>query len=471
MGKKIRTFQDYDAAKTKREQQFDTTVQSELELLLAKEFQKSLGNIRILPVMLHPLRLMEALAQGFEGIYQLYVEQRRPVLLPKIESQRVLKSFQENIHDLLCAGIYHAREEESGVLSRAKKESFYVRVVDVVKELTEQRPYECLKQEYPEVQTIIRSFYLPEREEDIQRLRTVTEVLRREKYVSRDQAEAIVQLLFPPEKVSAFSIQTPSARLKTPAPVPLLAEHKFTASTPEESLEYLTVVLRLPRETAQSYANQVTLQQLNELHQGMNDAVGDEYTFKIIQANPDVIMYPSENLLTKYLTTLQVVQRRIKSNGDTEKLEQEFGLENNVQKYADLEQLLELKRQLFQETGKYQPTLPLEIPAEDFQVYVSRYALLKRNHAMEPRLDSLIRTGEFIVGENEHWGGEGTTTGARGRNILKIVKTELNRLFEDLGYDSPECEINFGQHTLRVPEKTQQLLGEMRDKAYSLQKK
>ncbi len=470
MAAKIRTFIDYDAAKAKREQQFDAAVQSELERLLMAEFQKSAGSIRMLPVIVHPLRLMQALSRGFEGIYQLYVEQQRPVLLPKIVSWRTLKSFQENIYDLLCAGIHRAREQE-GVLSKDEKESFYTRMVDAVKEFAEHKQYEYLKQEYLDVQKIIRSFHLPEKEEDIDMLRTVTEVLRRERYVGRDQAEAIIRLLFPPQKVRNLIVQKPPEMPKTPPPPTLPPKIDSPASSPEESIEYLMVVLRLPRETAQSYAGQVTLQQLREFRQGMNDAVGDEYADKLIHANPRLVLYPSENLFTKYITTLQIVQRRIKSGENTEKLEEGFGFEGNVEKYASLEQLLELKRRLFQETGKYQVAAQQKVPAEDYRVYVSRYALLKQNQAMEQRLDSLIRTGEFIVDGNEHWKGERATTGARGKNILKVIRTELNHLFKDLGYGSPGCEINFGQQKLTVPERTQGLLRQIRDNAYQLQQK
>ncbi len=470
MAKKIRTFPEYDVARRERELNLPQAIESKLEQIIQKNRRKTERQLGGVEIISHPINFMKALLEGPEGIMQLYVKQQTERYTPQAEQKAIVDYFQQNMGELIGCSVSISKPH--GSLSESQKQSFYARFLDNVKEFTDSKHFASFKIRYTKTEELVRGFHPPEQEEEFSTVATVTEGLCREKYITRENADTIMRLLSPRKEVQVFPIQFPPARRKTPAPVPLPAEPIFTVSTPEESLEYLTVVLRLPREAAQSYADQVTLQQLREFQQGINDAVGEEYAGKLVQANPSLVLYPSENLFTKYLTTLQVVQGRIRSNGDMEKLEREFGLESNVDKYASLEQLLELKRKLFQETAKYHTAAPPENPVEDFKVYVSRYAILQKIPVMEQRLDSLIKQGEFTVGRKEHWGERSRKTGgARGRNILTILRTELNHLFTDLGYDSPGCEINFDRHILSVPQKTQQLLSEIRDKVYQSQKK
>ncbi len=471
MARKIRTFREYDAARRERELNLPQVIESKLEQEIKLNINKQQKELGAIAIIAHSADFFKALWKGPEGIMRFYLEQQVKQHAPQAEREATLEYFQQNIRELIGCGV--SLSKPYGALNDDQKQSFYARFLDNVKEFTDSKYFAPFKTQYSGIEDLLHGFHPPEREEELSAVATVTEGLCREKYITRENADTIIKLLSSEKNGEAFPVRHLPARGKTPAPVPeqtiMGNEDK---STREERMEYLTMVLRLPPETAQSYANQVTLRQLDELHQGMNDAVGDEYTFKIIQANPRVIMYPSGNLLTKYLTTLQVVQGRIRSNGDKEELERKFGLENNVERYASLEQLLELKRQLFQETGKYHTAVPAENTADDFSVYVSRYALLQKIPVMEQRLDSLIEKGEFTVGTKEHWGERSRKSdGARGGEILRIVKKELNHLFADLGYDSPQCETNFGQNKLSVPPKTQQLLGEIRDRAYQSLKK
>ena len=468
MAKKIRTFQDYDNARRERELNLPEAIESKLEQKIKLNINKEQRELGVIAIVAHPTDFMKALLRGSEGVLQFYLEQKVKQYTPQAEQEAQLDYFQQNMHELIVCGVFISKPHPS--LDDSQKQSFYTRFLDNVNEFIDLKHFSHFKTKYSGVEDLVSGFHPPEREDEFGAVTTVTNGLCREKYITRDNADTIIRLLSPRQEVQDLPIRPSSARGRTPAPVPeqIVTRSK---STKEERLEYITAVLKLPREKAQTYADHITLQQLNELHQGMNDTLGDEYARKIIQANPGVVLYPSENLFTKYLTTLQVVQGRIRSNGDKEELEEKFGIKNNVLKYASLEQLLELKRQLFQETGQYHPTTLDESPPEDFQVYVSRYAILKRNPAMEPRLDSLVRTGELLVGGDEHWSGEGTTAGPRGRNILTKIRTELNHLFTDLGYESPRCEINFNDHKLMIPSNTQQLLSGIRDQAYQAQKK
>ena len=465
MAKKIRTFSDYDAARREREFNLPQAIESKLEQKIRiniKKEERELGGVAIIA---HPADFLKVLFKGPEEMIRLYLEQQGERHTPQAEQETQLDYFQQNMRELIGCGVSISKPHTS--LEDSQQQSFYARFLDNVKELTDSKHFAPFKLKYSGVEDLLMGFHPPQKgEERFESLIAVTEGLCRERHITRENADTIVRLLSPRPERQTLPARTSPARGRTPAPKKSTYEPNHPASTADEVREYLSVVLRLPKETADSYADKVTLLQLCEFHQGLYGAVGAENAQKLIQHNPGLVLYPSENIFTKYLTTLQVVQGRIRSNGDQEKLGQEFGLGSNVEKYASLEQLLELKRKLFQGTGNYQTIDPPEAPSHNFQVYVSRYALLKRNPAMEPRLDSLVRTGELLVGEHEHWSGEGTTAGPRGRDILKKIRTELNHLFTDLGYGSPECEINFGQHTLAVPPRTQQLLGQIRDRAY-----
>ncbi len=404
MAQKIRTFAEYDAARRERELNLPQMIESKLEQMILLNIRKSQKKLGEVEMIFHPIDFIDALVQGPKEMMRLYVEQQTKQHTPQAEQEATLKYFQQNIHELIVCGVSISKPQ--GSLDENQKQSFYARFLDNVKEFTDSEHFTSFKIRYSEMEGLLRGFRPPEREEkEFQAVVSVTEGLCRERYITRENADTIIRLLSSEKKEETFPARPLPARGRTPAPVSeQTSRRNQDRSTQEERMEYLTMVLRLPREKAQLYVDKVTLLQLDELHQGMNDAVGAEYAGKLIQANPGMILYPSENLLTKYLTTLQVVRGRIRSNGDKEELERKFGLENNVERYANLEQLLELKRQLFQETGKYQTTASAAFPTKDFQVYVSRYALLQRIPVMEQRLDSLIENGQLIVDRKEHWG-------------------------------------------------------------------
>ena len=96
--------------------------------------------------------------------------------------------------------------------------------------------------------------------------------------------------------------------------------------------------------------------------------------------------------------------------------------------------------------------------------------LHKRNENSRRYLNFLIGQGYLEVGENEHWTVSDRDTNQRGRNILKIIRSQLNHVFSELGYEKPQIEINFGQHKLTIGNHAKSKLVEIRDRAYKLQK-
>lgn len=78
-------------------------------------------------------------------------------------------------------------------------------------------------------------------------------------------------------------------------------------------------------------------------------------------------------------------------------------------------------------------------------------------------LNLLIENGYLVVDRHEHWCKSKHSDGMRGLNIIKAVTFQLSTSFSDLGLGRPEFEINYGTHTLKISEKTQEQLKKIRD--------
>lgn len=79
-------------------------------------------------------------------------------------------------------------------------------------------------------------------------------------------------------------------------------------------------------------------------------------------------------------------------------------------------------------------------------------------------LNSLIEEGCLVVARHEHWCKSKLDDGMRGLNIIKVISLQLKTSFSDLGLEKPEVEINYGTHTLKISDKTQEKLRKIRDK-------
>ncbi|MDO8656333.1 MAG: hypothetical protein Q7K45_03780, partial [Nanoarchaeota archaeon] len=204
-------------------------------------------------------------------------------------------------------------------------------------------------------------FHPPEREDEFDAVTTVTNGLCRERYITRENADTIVRLLSPRQEVQAFPILSSPARRKTPPPISKQIVTR-SRSTKEERLEYLTVLFNLDVEPATHIADNATLEQLEEMQSEMKNMLGENYFLKMVTINPAILLYPAENVFTKYHRTLSLVVGRIKRNGDREILEQRFGVESNLERYVSLEKLTQLKQELLATTGEYAPA-PMQTEA------------------------------------------------------------------------------------------------------------
>lgn len=416
MARKIRSFAEYDAVKAEREEEFEVQVESRLERLVLEELKKkerTAGLFRY--VFQHPVELVGFVLGGSRELLRISIENNRERFRSRAQREQFLQNFGSNIHDLVRGSVYlsHRHDEK---LPEDARQSLYLRFLDELKDLVDKGD-PGFKQEYPEASEIGRGFHPPEREEEFERVKKVIYGLQRRKYITLQNAETLIRLLAP----CTQRIMVPGRQLSskppreeaTPAREATLAIERKERKPAEESaplpafsthqdrVEYLTLLLNRSDEMVQRYAHELSLKQLEDVHERLRETVGEEYAVQLLQANPAILGYVGEKLFSKYLKTLREVQERIRRNGSKDDVAGRFGLEKNRERYAHLEQLLELKRELFAATGSYaQVEKAQKGPQKEFDLEEYKNRLLAR-----AGLDIDIVRG-FTEGKTAHFKGE-----------------------------------------------------------------
>ena len=432
MGKKIRSFTDYQAAKAERERTFEERVESELERLIRKDARKTLRDKRPIAIYAPLHRILEATVRGRRGLVKLYVENKRSELQGEVKRQLHQQQFRENVQDLVRCGVYLSQMSAGGRAD--ERQRLYVHFLDELKELSKNRYCQTVSVEVPEISELLHGHTAPPGKEEIGRVRAVLIGLQKKEYLTKKNAVTLRELLTPsalPEGITVSpSTHTGSGRKK---------EKETTLSTetglffrpegPErydEQVEYLTALFRLSLEVAQRYAGQITLSQLDELHERLKEVVGNQ-AVALVNRNPVILTYQTESKFTKYITTLNLVTERIKRNGSKGvDLTAKYGVENNLERYADLEQLLALKRELFTELGEYvSPETPS--PQQKFEIEAYKSKLLQRAGLEE----SIVRA--FTEGKTSQFKGEAYIPKEyfRKNAIGKVDASTLSQHFED----------------------------------------
>lgn len=93
---------------------------------------------------------------------------------------------------------------------------------------------------------------------------------------------------------------------------------------------------------------------------------------------------------------------------------------------------------------------------------LARYRLLQDHSQSVRYLDVLIKSGELIIGNNEHWTMH-QADGPRGGQICKSLREQINWVYDDLGLLRPKVNINHGQKKIIVSEETRELLGQIKE--------
>ena len=366
--RKIRSFAEYDRIRKEREEQFPQQVESQLEKLILKDF--AIGN-NFVGVRLQSFSaVLEILVHGPQLALQAQIQRRKQELQPLIEKTLLLAQFQENMHDLIRCGVYLSKTTNSAIPAD-EKQSFYSRFIDEIKQLTDYSAYRDFFNQYPDVSSLLRGFHYPQREDELDRLQSVLTGLRRKNYLTAENVQTIAglltrTLLVPTAAKSETFPVTSRVRGKTPPPVEEAAAERWT--TPEK-MDYLTIVFQLSTAVAKQYAERVSLHDIEELREKLFNLVGEDYARRLLQTNPAILLYSEEALLTKYLTTLTVVQQRLKHKNGQD-LEAKFGIHVSFERYTSLEKILELKREVCRTTGLY--TVPTaaeeEFDVEEYKV-------------------------------------------------------------------------------------------------------
>jgi len=339
--------------------------------------------------------------------------------------------FKDNIRNLTVS-LY---QYTSDALTTEEKEEVETRLVNQWINIAEYHP------------TIISDVMVP-----------FISTLRNQQLIPRKQAKTLIDILKRTEKPIKRTITTEIPQIRKE-----LKKPKEEINQTEDCREYMMNALGLDKKIADYYASQVQLETIHHIQHELKTTFGDIYT-EIIAENPEILQYMLDSKFTKYITTVQLVQRAVKNQNRTD-----LNLEENIATYAHLEHLLELKRKLY---GR-ELTTEEEIKTDDLDIsnvsLVSYRFLHKNVDSVRGRLDSLIENGSVSVSDHEHW-NIGKSKSARGRDILIEISRSMRQLFKELDLPEPWYDLNFGQSTLTINEEGADYLRQIRDLAYERQK-
>ena len=480
MAHKIKNFKEYDRLRSERELNREQLVESRLEVLinsdhLIREIRedthrnrqrvKKVSYVLILGkvVELNTTELLQEINEAEADLIKACRQVIYPDLKKDAQLDCLISFVRENIDLLTVCGVNISKSYE-GIIQMEDKQGLYRRVVDEIKNLAVEIPN--FNYTFPYIEKL--SAVLPLEKEDFHNFKKLLGSLAQHKFMRKENAQTLYdlltksqQILSGPKSVASFPRITPPGRKALP-----------TAPDHSDTIEYLTFIFGVDENAAKQYAAVITVTQADEMYRELTRVMGERYTIQLIQQNPDILTYPADHKWSKYVTTIQLIQARIEKNGSPQDLQKKYGMESKFESYTSLEKLLELKRELFGETGNYDADEPhTKLSSQNLQRKdLSRYQFLHRGiPEVEQRLDSLVTSGQVTVTYNDHWNG--ANSGARGTHILEKMGHELTNLFAQQKLDSPSYNINYGQFTLTIDEPTRQALHNLRTQAYELQRK
>lgn len=347
MGKKIRSFLDYDAMKRQRKEQFKQEVETRLEKLVLQELRnKGPPEHFFFSLISRPQKVLQIMIRGEREVFRQYLEGRKKDILYDAQRNVTVSHFQSNLHDLIVAAV-HASRQNKGYLAKQEKRDLYARFLDLLQEFGDTGFSNGLFSRYPEARHLIARPTLPFLKEQKERLRAAVEGFRREKYLTSLNQRTLMELLFTEE---ATVIQQPASlpRREEQAQRPSSPEAPpGEESSPEGCKAYLLREFLLNEDTADNYAARVRLQEAEMLHRELERVVGEEYAILLINDHPDILLYPAEGILNKYVSTIQRVLKEVKrGNRNGKSPEEELGMEKNLSQYSCLENVLALKQRL-----------------------------------------------------------------------------------------------------------------------------
>lgn len=353
MGKKIRSFADYDAAKAEREENIGQQVKSKLEFLVdnhpsikkikqetqrekRKEIQKLTPKIRNGRVMLSPaakeifyspieIEINEKQSKKIAIQRQLLMTQ----LQPNARRDTLVDMVKYNVRDLILCGIEIANANED-VLSEENKNEVYSRFRSELNLLSENGQNKYFKREFPDLDYFLSRPCLSGPEE-IEAFNKVLFKLAKEGYIMKDHPNTLIELLTKePEEVQPekpyLSPQVKSNWKKASR------ETVPKAETIDQTAEVISYLINrgIDGRDAAAYSTEIKFADLKLFCQGLERYVGqyEEESGKFFQENYQTLLpCVVDKHHTKYLTTLQKIQDKIRenNNGERDKLIKKYG--------------------------------------------------------------------------------------------------------------------------------------------------
>lgn len=407
MTKKTTSFAEYEANRTERMASFEQAADKNLETRM----QTTLHQIQkrhLQPEDIIAQKLGISLPQGFfqQGGFLKFLKTSllaHEVLVDESFLQTNKEIFSANLQDLVHAGINLARANPESIPNLEERKICYSHFYREVIELSK-----IYSDSGFELKAVILDYStLPLSGEGKEIVLETIRSLQQKQYLTKRTAESLGKLLYPPERkmftpangknVSSqvSSQETNYKEERSPVITKATSSSDSRNFDLREREEYLRVIFGLNGKTAELYSQVSSLEDLRHLNKELAQIVGEEQTRALIKNNPDILAYPSRNLLTRYLANLTVVIEHLHQEKEkTPSLEKEFGLENNFGVYSSLDSLLHLKENLFQRTGYHSNT------EDNFDVEDYKTKLLERTELYPPMVRALTE------GKNSMFKGE-----------------------------------------------------------------
>ncbi len=388
MAKNIFNFSDYDAAKSAREEQQQELAESRLELLInqhpaiksiRKEAQrvgnkaKKVTEITLYGRSLNPARILNYISAEEEKNIKELKRSIEPEFTAKAQRDIQVQIIKENIEDLTVSGV-RISQRNNGYLNPEDKKELYGRLVAELKQLSDNGRNRYFQQQFPEIREIA-GYVAPFSDESISTLRLMLKRLAQQKHIHHKNAETLLNLLTSTEKVLPPS--------RTTAAIP---------SSKTGPAEAVAVEQRSPY--AQELADNIT--QFQEELEGL---VGKHYAATLIP-KINLSAYNQEGMLNAYLRTVRRIQEEIQRN--PHQLTERYGpTPKNVERYASLDAVLQLKAELFQHTKGEQNVAATNGAEFDLENYKSK---LLAKAGLEEEVARAYTEGKNgkIIGQNNY---------------------------------------------------------------------
>src|SRR3989338_9455516 len=309
-----------------------------------------------------------------------------------IYTRKILEKTKEDTYQRYTRLNFYELSTEIGSLQNEEdKKQFYLRFLDQLQFIQSQT--EIFKED-KEIGPFLRTLHVPTTEDEIKRFNHVVKKINKTKHIQEGIASRI-------EKYLTLSIERENAKestvifqqtevkteigpLQTEGNKDRSQEQQAISNDPKETLDYLTDLFGLSYEVAEKYAPKVSLTEIIDLHDKLATRIEKEYITELIKENPEILVYKQTGNLGNYLKLLKQVQTRISQEPEKEDgLRKEFGIEENLPAYANLEELIELKNELYNRTeNQKKEDETAENKEEEKRKLFAKYSLLHRNDSL-----------------------------------------------------------------------------------------